>query len=206
MLYNLVLARNKPYSNTLMAHLPDEVGKEWNKVFSDENHAKYGVKWVVYCDTAWCSEDYSVFAVNTYKDIPARISHWKEIEKAAWYQYADLFTLLGTSDAEPQMPDFPNPIYQLFIVRNDPATAVNLARESKEEATTRDAKWQESIKRTGACIVLFCDSYWANEDYLGFGVIAFPSVEARQAHASDLLELGWNKYYSAFTLLGIARE
>jgi hypothetical protein len=53
---------------------------------------------------------------------------------------------------------------------------------------------------------MFCDSYWANEDYLGFGVVAFPNVEARQAHARDLLEMGWNQYFSAFTLLGIPRE
>lgn len=205
MLYTLCLARNNPYANTGMAHPPDEVSKEWGKVFSEEIFAQYGVKWVVYCDATWANEEYFVFGINTYKDIPARIADWKEIEKAAWYQYIDLLTLMGTSDQEPQLPTFPNPIYQLFMIRNDPATAANLARETKEEAATRQEKWNESDKRTGACTVLVCDSYWANEDYLGFGVLAFPSVEARQAHAKDLLEMHWNQYYSAFTLLGIPR-
>ncbi len=205
MLYNLVLSKNNPYARTAMAHIPAEVSKAWDKVFSEETFAKYGMKWVVYCDSTWANEEYGIFAIHTQRDIASRIAYWKEIEKASWYPYVDLFSLLGTSDEEQHMPTFPNPIYQLFIVRNDPATAANLARETKEEAAARDEKWNESIKRSGACGVLLCDTYWANEDYLGFGVFAFPSVEARQAHARDLLEMKWNQFYSAFTLLGIPR-
>ncbi len=205
MLYTLCLVKNHPYSNSAMAHAPDEVRKEWDKVFSEETLAQYGVRWVVYCDATWANQEYSGFAINTYKDIPARIAHWKEIEKSAWYRHVDLFTMLGTGDQEPQLPAFPNPIWLLYMGRNNPVTAANLARETKEEAAARWAKWGESMKRVGACEVLYCDSFWANEDYVGFGVTAYPSVEARQAHAKDLLELNWPLYSSAFTLLGTPR-
>jgi hypothetical protein len=206
MLYNLCLAKNKPYSNTLMAHPPAEVVKEWDQVFSDETMSRYGQKWVVYCDSTWSNEEYSVFAVHTIKDMTSRLTHWKEIEKAKWYQYADLTTLFGTSEEEPHLPTFPNPIYQLFMVRTNPVTMANMSAETKEQTATRWAKWRESADRTGALGVLYCDSYWANEDYLGFGVVAYPNVEARQAHATDLLKLNWTLYYSAFTLLGTPRS
>jgi hypothetical protein len=206
MLYNLVLLKNTAYSNTRMANIPPEVLTEWDQVFSPETMAKYGARWVVYCNCAWCSEEYKFFAVNTYTDIQARIAHIKEIEKTAWFQYAEVFNLLGTSSEEPQMPAFPNPIYQLFIARNNPLTGANHARETEEEETARWALWQESAKRTGASVVLYCDSYWANEDYLGFGLVAFPSVEARQEHAADLMKMKWTQFYSAFTLLGTPRE
>ncbi len=206
MLYNLVLMKNNPYSNSKLANIPAEVQKEWDQVYSAETFAKYGVKWVVYCNSAWCCEEYAMFAINSYKDIPARLAHSKEIAKTAWFQYVDLFTLLGTSEQEPQLPTFPDPIFQLFILRNNPLTAANEARETKEEKAARWAKWEESNQRTGAMGVLWCDSYWANEDYLGFGVMAFPSVEARIAHAADIQKLNWPQFYSAFTLMGTPRE
>ena len=134
------------------------------------------------------------------------MAHSKEIAKTTWFQYVDLFTLLGISDSEPQMPAYPNPIYQLFIARNDPTIAANNARETKEENEARWGKWEESVKRNGAHVVLYCDSYWANEDYLGFGLVAFPSVEARIAHANDLLELNWTQFFSTFTIMGTQRE
>ena len=206
MLYNLVLAKNTAYSNTKMANLPAEVQKEWDEVFGDERMAKYGVKWVCYCDCTWCNEEYSLFAINSYTDIQARLAHSKEIAKSTWFQYVDLFTLLGTSDSAPEMPAFPNPIYQLFLVPNNPTLAANAASETKEETEARWGKWEESVKRTGLQVVLSCDSYWANEAYLGFGLVAFPSVEARIAHAKDLLELNWPRFFSGFTIMGTQRE
>jgi hypothetical protein len=64
-------------------------------------------------------------------------------------------------------------------------------------------KWQQSIDRTGACLVLYCKSAWCNEGLPSFGVMAYPSVEARQADVDELEKLNWPLYFDVFTLLGI---
>jgi hypothetical protein len=118
----------------------------------------------------------------------------------------DAFTLLGISGEEPKVPLFPNAVYQLWITRADPETMDNFSRLMKEELEATWAKWQESDNRTGACMVLACDCYWPNEENPGFGVMAFPSIEARQEHCKDLQALKWLQYIKAFTLLGIERS
>jgi hypothetical protein len=208
MLYNLVLWKNISRANYQLAHLPEEIGKQWNEVFSDESNKKFGVEWVVYCDCTWSSEEYRIWAVNSYKDIPARMANTKEIEKAAWYQYADLFTMLGTTDGDekPILPTFPHPIYQLYMIRSNPAAAANLAALGEEGIQKFWKQVGESAVRLGGVYVLHCNSYWANEDYDSFGIVAWPNVEARQAHAKDLQNLGFSRYVNAFTILGTPRE
>lgn len=208
MIYNLVIAKNTPYSNTKMANLPEQVVKDWDEVFSEERMKKYGAEWVAYCDCTWANEEYSVWAVNTYSDVHARIEHMKEITKAGWFQYADLFTLLGidTDGTGPQKPNFPNPIYSLWVIRNDPAALANYNRLSKEEEAELWRKHNENEDLTGACMVLRCKSYWANEEYWGFGISAYPSIEALVQNSEGLEKLNWPLYFKSFTLLGIPRE
>ena len=62
------------------------------------------------------------------------------------------------------------------------------------------------MKSTCAQVVLYCDCYWANEAYLGFGLVAFPSIEALIAHANDCLELKWPQFFSTLTIMGTPRE
>jgi len=51
--------------------------------------------------------------------------------------------------------------------------------------------------------MLYCDSYWCNETYLGFGIDAFPNVEANMKIMEGLKELGFPRYFESQTYLGI---
>lgn len=64
------------------------------------------------------------------------------------------------------------------------------------------AKVDESFARVGGKNVLFCDSSWASETWLGFGVEEYPSVEAAQTHAEDLAKLNWFRYAESESVLG----
>ncbi len=64
------------------------------------------------------------------------------------------------------------------------------------------AKVDESFAKVGGKNVLFCDSSWASETWLGFGVEEYPSVEAAQQHAEDLTKLNWFRYAESESVLG----
>ena len=56
--------------------------------------------------------------------------------------------------------------------------------------------------RARAKNVIFCNSVWSSEAWLGFGVEEFPDVEAAQQHANDLVKLNWFQYVEAISALG----
>lgn len=141
-----------------------------------------------------------------HPDLQARIEHTCTLQKIGWLDITDSFLLLGTSDDVPHFPSFPNPIYQLWIAKADPVTRANRDHLSKEETDALWAKWQESVNRTGACTMLGCESNWANEELPSFGIMAFPSIKARQEHVKDLEKLIWPLYITAFTVLGMANS
>jgi hypothetical protein len=206
MIYQLWMWKNNPAANTLYAKISPEDDKVLAETFSDEAMDRFGAKWVLYCESAWANEEYRNWGITSYPDIQARIEHTRVIEKAGWYRYGDMFSLLGTLKMEegvPQKANFPNPIYSLFIMHSNPVTYANNARLTESERTEMWAKWQQSVERTGACMVLYCQSAWCKEEMPGYGVMAFPNIEAVQAHWEDLQKLDWPLYFDSFTLLGI---
>ena len=98
----------------------------------------------------------------------------------------------------------PTPIYQLVILKNN--MAAKMALKALPEAERKSMNEQEQASRiaSGASIVLHCDSAWSDETQPGWGVIRFPSLEARIEHTRNLLKIGWLDHYDAFTLLGTA--
>jgi hypothetical protein len=207
MIYLLWLYKNHQPANTAFAKITPEEDKVLAETFSDAEMERFGAKLFLYCESAWANEEYRHWGITTYPDIQLRIEHTRVIDKAGWFRFADMFTLMGTLDMEDgiaKKPDFPNPIYHLYIMQNNPVAWANYARLTKEEEAEMWAKWKQSIERTGACMMLHCKSAWSSEGMPGFGVVAFPSIEARQAHAEDLGKLNWQLYFDVFTLLGIA--
>jgi hypothetical protein len=206
MIYQLWMWKNHQAANTALAKISPEEDKVLAETFSNEAMERSGAKWFLYCESTWANEEYRNWGITIYPDVHSRIEHTRVIEKAGWYRYADMFSLLGTLKMEegvPQKNDFPNPIYSLFIMRSNPVTLANYSRLTKEEENELWAKWRQSVERTGACLTLFCNSAWCDEGMPGFGVMAFPSIEALQAHQEDLQKLDWPLYFDAFTLLGI---
>jgi hypothetical protein len=73
---------------------------------------------------------------------------------------------------------------------------------SKDEQDALFAKIDEAMKSVGGTSMLMCDSSWASEKWLTWGVEEFPSLEAMQEYAGRLVELNWFRYCEAETLLG----
>ncbi len=59
-----------------------------------------------------------------------------------------------------------------------------------------------SIGLIDGITVLACNIDWSTEEYNGFGVIAWPNIEAIHTHVKDLAKIGWHRYIHARTMLG----
>jgi hypothetical protein len=205
MIYELFLWKNNPLANAAYDNIRPEDQKALDPIFSDEGMDRYGAKFILYCDCTWANQEYLHWGIVRYNSIEDKIKHDQAYTKAGWFHYAELFTLLGTpvsAEETPKLPDLPNPIYQLWMIRNHPVTTANYAHLTKEEETQLWAVHNESEKRTGAQMVLYCKSAWANEEYLGFGVTAYPNIEACQVNRDDLEKINWPLYFMSFSILG----
>lgn len=204
MIYQLYMLKNQSGANTALAKITPEERNALMQSMSAEALNQYGAQTVLDCACAWANEEYSHWGITSFKSIQGRIAQVQASEKLGLYRVAEFFSLLGTLDGdEPKLPDYPNPIYQLWLMRNNPVLTANFMRSSKEELAEIMAKHAESEKRTETYTVLYCKSAWANEEYVEFGVSAFPNIEACQAHRDDLENFNWPLYSQSTSILGI---
>jgi hypothetical protein len=89
-------------------------------------------------------------------------------------------------------------IYKMFMVRPTEAW-YQLSKEAQDELM---GKVDAALTKVGGKRNVLCDSSWASEEWTGFGVEEFPSIEALQEHTKLLTELNWYRYIVSTTLLG----
>jgi hypothetical protein len=161
-----------------------------------------GAKEIVGCDSSWADEAHPWWGVLRFPDLQARIEHARTLRKIGWLDLVDAFTLLGTSDTEPAAVTIPNPIYKLWIVKNNPATSMTSHLPKGLDAL----KWEKHnalYKEFDSQIILACDTTWCNEAYHGFGVSVYPNIEANMKIMAGLNDLGWPGFLETTTYLGI---
>jgi hypothetical protein len=90
------------------------------------------------------------------------------------------------------------PIYKLFMMKPKEAWY----QLPEEERNDLMAKVQEALQKVGGKAIVTCNSDWANESWMGFGVEEFPDVEAVQKLSELHNELDWFRYVEAFSMLG----
>ena len=73
---------------------------------------------------------------------------------------------------------------------------------SEDEQSALLDKVTEAREKVGGSVVILCDGTWSNEEWLGFGVEEFPSVEAVQQHSKLLDELNWMRYIDSRSMIG----
>ena len=95
-----------------------------------------------------------------------------------------------------------NPIYQLWVIKNNSGTASRWAGMSESQQKELDEANSDSLKRVGAEILLWCKCSWANEEYDNWGVVSYPDIAARIEHTKNMEKMKWFQYIEAFTLLG----
>ena len=73
---------------------------------------------------------------------------------------------------------------------------------SKDEQDALLKRVNDGLAEVGARTLFICDSYWASEQNVFFGVEVFPSVDALQQYHKMLHDLNWSRYVSSESLLG----
>lgn len=200
-IYQLFVGNNNNARNQIWKPLSEAE----NKALVDQENASreaVGSKTIVMCDSAWTDEMHPWWGVLRFPDLQARIEHTRMLQKIGWLDMTDAFTLLGTSDTEPEEVTIPNPIYKLWIIRNNPAMALtgNLPKGLNA------LKWEKHnalYKEYNSQVILTCNSNWCNEAYLAFGVSAYPDVEANMKIMDGLNDLGWAGFVDCVSYLGI---
>jgi hypothetical protein len=74
-----------------------------------------------------------------------------------------------------------------------------LSKEAQDELMGRV---NAALTEVGGKRIVLCDSSWASEEWTGFGVEEFPTLEALQEHTKLLTDLNWYRYIVSSTLLG----
>jgi hypothetical protein len=199
-IYQLWVIKNQPFSSNYAA-LSDARQKE----LMDQEAAaskRVGAVNLLYCDSIWANEAYTGWGVTQFPDVAARITSTREMVQAGWFRVLDSFSILGTPMVEPKEIPFPNPIFQCWVVRSNPAATDFRTRLSKEEEAAMSKAHDESLARYKSFAWLLCDSYWSDDQYSAFGVNVYPSIEAEQYHKAELAKMHWEKYFDSFAILG----
>ena len=77
---------------------------------------------------------------------------------------------------------------------------------SKEEQDNLFLKVADIDKRAGAKVLIMCNSRWADEATVAWGVEEFPDMDAYQKTVEESEKLNWNRYVSSKTILGTKME
>jgi hypothetical protein len=77
---------------------------------------------------------------------------------------------------------------------------------SKEEQDTLWAKAEEINKQFGGKILIMCDSRWANEGTVAWGVEEYPDIDAYQNKTAEYEKLNWWRYFTVKSILGTKME
>jgi hypothetical protein len=166
------------------------------------SRAAVGAVNLLACDSAWAGEDHPYWGVFRFPDIQARIAHTRTLWEIGWLDYVEGFTLLGTSPTEMETAGFPDPIYKLWIIRSNPATAVT-GHMAPGLDQLRWEKHNAIYAENGSKGLILCNSSWCNEAYPAFGISAYPSLEANMKVMDGLNALGWAGYFDCVSYLGI---
>ena len=91
------------------------------------------------------------------------------------------------------------PIYKLWLMKPKP----EWYRLSKKEQDSLLEKVGATIDRVGGKLLISCRSSWSNEQWFGFGIEEYPSIEAAQKHDELIVELNWPyEFADCFSILG----
>jgi hypothetical protein len=90
------------------------------------------------------------------------------------------------------------PIYSVFFLKyKEPYYKL-----TTDERNKLGEQGEAALKQVGAERIVACMSFWANEQWLGWGVEKYPDIEAVQKHAMALYDLNWFNYFDSITYLG----
>lgn len=199
-IFQLFIGRNNIAATLARKNMPEAEQKTLDEKHQESLKAnEVGV--VLICNSAWADESRPWWGVLRFPSLEARIKHTATLQEIGWMDATDAFTLLGTSQNEPAEVKFENPIYKLWLIKNNPAAAQMEGRPKGLEAlmwARHNALYEEYKSQ----VMLYCNTNWCDETYSGFGISVYPNIEANMRIMEGLNELGWPRYLECNTLLG----
>ena len=78
-----------------------------------------------------------------------------------------------------------------------------LSEEERKEFVDRATK---DVEEVGGKWIARCNCYWSNEEWVWFGVMEFPDIEAVQKHAEFIEKLEQFRYVESKSYLGTRME
>jgi hypothetical protein len=193
-IYQIFVGNNNISSNLAWKALSEDE----KKALQDQERASeeaVGAKVIVFCESAWANEAHPWWGMLQFPDLQARIEHTRTLQRIGWLDITDAFSLLGTAVSGPETLNIPDPIYKLWIIKNNPAV-VEISDELLEK---HNALYREYNSQ----VIVACDSSWCDETYPAFGLSAYPDIDANRSIQAGLDQLGWRKRFEAVTYLGI---
>ncbi len=201
-IYHLFISRG--FREAYYQLSPEERDQYWARV--GEISTAAGAKPLVACYARWHNEEYAAWGIEEFPDLQAVQQSARAHERNQHFRYIEAETYNGVLSEGFQLPqvEIPNPIYQLFLVKNHHNDAwASLAEDTRDRIFSAVS---EFIHKHGGIPLIGCDINWSNEEYAFFGVTAWPGIEAEQAHFKDLAKLDWHRYFYGKTILGTKYE
>jgi hypothetical protein len=157
---------------------------------------------VLNCQARWANESCGAWGLEVYPDLAARQQTAQANEANQHFRYLEAETVLATKIEDfPTSPvTFPNPIYQLTLLRRVQNQPWDTLSPAEHEFFWE--RMRQSIGKQGGAVMIACDTDWSSGEYWAFGITAWPTVEALQAHAQTMAEIGWHRYLYSRNLLG----
>jgi len=197
-IYQIFVSNNSIAANLAWKALSEEERKALEEKERATQEA-VGAKDIVFCDSAWADESHPWWGVTQFPDLQARIEHTRMLREIGWLDHFDAFTLLGTAFHGPETLNIPNPIYKLWIIKNNPAEVGDTDNLWGLITEKHNALYRECNSQ----VLLACDSNWCSEAYPSFGLSAYPDIDANRSIQAGLDKLGWRQRVESITYLGI---
>ena len=202
-IYQLWVIKNHAGPNQGWNSMTESQQKEMMDANMD-SMKRVGAEVLIWCKCAWANEEYDNWGIACYPDLGARIEHTENMYKMKWFDYTEAFTLLGTAHQPPKTISMQNPIYNLWTVENNPASALLWQKLTEEEREKKEQAVQIAMKNCGGDWLIICNSSWCSEQHTAWGVDVLPNLEALQSFKAELDKADWNAYVPGLNWLGIA--
>jgi len=197
-IYQIFVGNNNVAANLAWKALPEDERKALQEKDRASREA-VGAKSIVLCDSAWADESHPWWGVIEFPDLQARIDHTRALQKIGWTDLSDAFSLLGTPNRALEEVTIPNPIYKLWIIKNNPGAMSPPGGFQTLAFEKHDALYREYNSQ----VILSCDSNWCSETYTYFGISVYPNIEANQSIQAGLDQLGWRQIMQTISYLGL---
>jgi hypothetical protein len=194
-IYKLWFAKYKGAFNALTEAAQNEHLGKVGQALTDA-----GGKELLMCTSVWADEKWTGWGIEEFPNIEAVQAHTMALWNLDHYRYLKTWSTLGiTMPPDEGVKIEKAPLYRVFLMKYTEAWYA-LSQAEQDQWVTKLGQAHEQF---GSKAIMIATSAWAGEEFLAWGVESFPSLEALQGRTLAVNDMGWFKYASATSLLGV---